>query len=162
MPVVIYILSLCTFAFGLSEFVVAGLVSVIAAELEAPIATVGTAIAAYALGAAIGAPFITALISHWKEKHILMFAMLILTVGSVLMSLSPNLTLLLLTRFVVGLGHGFFMAVASDVATKRVKPQRDWRAFGDFFRQPVDMAWSIFKYWRAQCTCDDGLTVVYA
>lgn len=128
MPAVIYILSLCTFAFGLSEFVVAGLISVISLEFGAPIATVGTAIAAYALGAAIGAPFITALISHWKDKHILMFALLILSVGSVLMSLAPNIYMLLFTRFLVGLGHGFFMAVASDVATQQVDPQRAGRA----------------------------------
>ena len=35
MPVAVYVFSLCTFAFGLSEFVVAGLVSAMADDLHA-------------------------------------------------------------------------------------------------------------------------------
>lgn len=128
MPVAIYVFSLCTFAFGLSEFVVAGLVSAIAVDLDAKIAAVGTAIAAYALGASIGAPFITALVAHWKDRSILLLAMALLAAGSVLMAAAPNLALLLAVRFVVGLGHGVFMAVASDAATKLVPAARSGRA----------------------------------
>lgn len=106
MPLAIYVFSLCAFAFGLSEFVVAGLLTAIADDLDAPISLVGTAIAAYALGAAIGAPFITALVAHWRDRHILLLATALLGVGSLLMSASPNLMALLAVRFVVGLGHG--------------------------------------------------------
>lgn len=128
MPAAIYVFSLCAFAFGLSEFVVAGLLTAIADDLDAPISLVGTAIAAYALGAAIGAPFITALVAHWRDRHILLLATALLGVGSLLMSASPNLAVLLAVRFVVGLGHGVFMAVASDAATRLVDPQRSGRA----------------------------------
>lgn len=128
MPAAIYVFSLCAFAFGLSEFVVAGLLTAIADDLDAPISLVGTAIAAYALGAAIGAPFITALVAHWRDRHILLLATALLGVGSLLMSASPNLMVLLAVRFVVGLGHGVFMAVASDAATRLVDPQRSGRA----------------------------------
>lgn len=128
MPVAIYVFSLCTFAFGLSEFVVAGLVLAIAVDLESQIAAVGTAIAAYALGASIGAPFITALLAHWKDRSILLLAMALLAAGSVLMAAAPNLALLLAVRFVVGLGHGVFMAVASDAATKLVPAARSGRS----------------------------------
>lgn len=128
MPLAIHVFSLCAFAFGLSEFVVAGLVTTIADDLDANIATVGTAIAAYALGAAIGAPLISALVSHWRDRQILMLATALLALGSLLMSASPNLLVLLGIRFVVGLGHGVFMAVASDAATRLVDPQRAGRA----------------------------------
>ncbi|WP_369968534.1 MFS transporter [Stenotrophomonas rhizophila] len=128
MPPAIYVFSLCAFAFGLSEFVVAGLLTAIADDLDVPISLVGTAIAAYALGAAIGAPFITALVAHWRDRHILLLATALLGVGSLLMSASPNLMALLAVRFVVGLGHGVFMAVASDAATRLVDPQRSGRA----------------------------------
>lgn len=127
MPLAIYVFSLCAFAFGLSEFVVAGLLTAIADDLDAPISLVGTAIAAYALGAAIGAPFITALVAHWRDRHILLLATALLGVGSLLMSASPNLMVLLAVRFVVGLGHGVFMAVAS-AATRLVDRQRSGRA----------------------------------
>ncbi len=128
MPAAIYVFSLCAFAFGLSEFIVAGLLTAIADDLGAPISLVGTAIAAYALGAAIGAPFITALVAHWRDRQILLLATALLAVGSLLMSASPTLVVLLAIRFVVGLGHGVFMAVASDAATRLVDPQRSGRA----------------------------------
>ena len=128
MPAAIYVFSLCAFAFGLSEFVVAGLLTALADDLDAPISLVGTAIAAYALGAAIGAPFLTALVAHWRDRNILLLATALLGVGSLMMSASPNLVFLLVVRFVVGLGHGVFMAVASDAATRLVDPQRSGRA----------------------------------
>jgi predicted MFS family arabinose efflux permease len=128
MPAAIYVFSLCAFAFGLSEFVVAGLLTAIADDLDARISLVGTAIAAYALGAAIGAPFITALVAHWRDRQILLLSTALLGLGSLLMSASPNLVTLLVIRFVVGLGHGVFMAVASDAATRLVEPQRSGRA----------------------------------
>jgi predicted MFS family arabinose efflux permease len=128
MPVAVYLFSVCTFAFGLSEFVVAGLVSAMAEGLHARIEAVGSAIAAYAFGAAIGAPLITALVSHWRDRRILGWAMAVLAVGSALMSVSATLPILLVVRFGVGLAHGVFMAVASDAATRLVDEARAGRA----------------------------------
>ncbi|HEY9272878.1 MFS transporter [Achromobacter sp.] len=128
MPVAVYVFSVCTFAFGLSEFVAAGLISAMAASLGASIEAAGAAIAAYALGAAIGAPLVTALLAPWTDRRILTLAMAVLALGSVLMSLSPTLPVLLGVRFVVGLAHGVFMAVASDAATRLVAAPRAGRA----------------------------------
>lgn len=128
MPAAVYIFSLCTFAFGLSEFVVAGLVSAMADDLHARVEAVGTAIAAYAFGAAIGAPFLTALAARWQDRRILALAMMALTVGSAGISLSSTLAGVLAMRFAVGLAHGVFMAVASDAATRLAGPARAGRA----------------------------------
>ena len=128
MPIAIYLLSLCSFAFGLSEFVAAGLLSGMARELHASVAATGGAIAAYALGAAIGAPILTALLACRSDRRVLAATMLVLAVGSVGMAAAPGLSSLLLLRFVVGLAHGVFMAVASNAATRLVEPSRSGRA----------------------------------
>ena len=128
MPIAIYLLSLCSFAFGLSEFVAAGLLSGMARELHASVAATGGAIAAYALGAAIGAPILTALLACRSDRRVLAATMLVLAVGSVGMAAAPGLTSLLLLRFLVGLAHGVFMAVASNAATRLVEPSRSGRA----------------------------------
>ena len=83
MPIAIYLLSLCSFAFGLSEFIAAGLLSGMARELHASVAATGGAIAAYALGAAIGAPILTALLARRSDRLVLAATMLVLAVGSV-------------------------------------------------------------------------------
>ena len=128
MPVAIYLLSLCSFAFGLSEFIAAGLLSGMARELHASVAATGGAIAAYALGAAIGAPILTALLARRSDHMVLAATMLVLAVGSAGMAAAPGLSSLLLLRFVVGLAHGVFMAVASNAATRLVEPSRSGRA----------------------------------
>ncbi len=128
MPAVIYIFSLCTFTFGLSEFVVAGLVSAISMDLHESISQVGSAIAAYALGAAIGAPIITALLANWRDKTVLLLTLGVLAAGSVAISLAPDVLTLRGVRFIIGLAHGVFMAVASNAAVKLVDPVRAGRA----------------------------------
>ena len=128
LPPSIYLLSLCSFAFGLSEFIAAGLLSPMARDLHASVAAAGGAIAAYALGAAIGAPVLTALLARRPVRQVLVATMLVLAAGSVAMAAAPALGALLGVRLVVGLAHGVFMAVASHAATSLVDPSRAGRA----------------------------------
>ena len=128
LPLSIYLLSLCSFAFGLSEFIAAGLLSPMARDLHASVAAAGGAIAAYALGAAIGAPILTAMLARRPVRQVLVATMAVLAAGSVAMAAAPALGALLCVRFVVGLAHGVFMAVASHAATSLVEPSRAGRA----------------------------------
>ncbi|WP_290606819.1 MFS transporter [Janthinobacterium sp.] len=128
LPFSIYLLSLCSFAFGLCEFIAAGLLTPMARDLHASVAAAGGAIAAYALGAAIGAPILTALLARHSERRLLVAAMAVLAAGGLAMAVAPALGALLGVRFVVGLAHGVFMAVASHAATSLVDPSRAGRA----------------------------------
>lgn len=128
MPTVIYVFSLCTFTFGLSEFVVAGLVSAMAEDLGTSTTAVGSAIAAYALGAAIGAPLLTALLLNWRDRTSLSLTLAVLAVGSLAFAWVEQLWTVNLVRFVIGLAHGVFMAIAADVAVKLVDAPRAGRA----------------------------------
>lgn len=116
MPFVIYVFALCAFALGFTEFVTIGLVSTIATDLHASVSQVGTTVTAYALGAVIGAPGLTALATRWPRKHLLLVAMALFTLGNAVVSLSDVLTPILVARLASGLGHGVFLAVASSVA----------------------------------------------
>ena len=128
LPPAIYLLSLCSFAFGLSEFIAAGLLTPMARDLHASVAAAGGAIAAYALGAAIGAPILTAMLARRPTRQVLVATMLVLAAGSMAMAAAPALGALLGVRFAVGLAHGVFMAVASHAATSLVDPSRAGRA----------------------------------
>ncbi|MBF8776216.1 MFS transporter [Pseudomonas fulva] len=169
MPAVIYIFSLCTFTFGLSEFVVAGLVSAISADLHEPISQVGSAIAAYALGAAIGAPIITALLVNWRDKTVLLLTLGVLAAGSVAISLAPDVLTLHGVRFIVGLAHGVFMAVASNAAVKLVDPMRAGRALSLVwmgltlsiaFGVPIGTFFGSYWSWRVVFLAIGGLGLV--
>lgn len=116
MPFVIYVFALCAFALGFTEFVTIGLVSRISADLHIGVSHVGTAVTAYALGAVIGAPGLTALATQWPRKRLLLVAMGLFTVGNGIVGVSESLMPMLIARFASGLGHGVFLAVASSVA----------------------------------------------
>lgn len=118
MPFVIYVFALCAFALGFTEFVTIGLVSTISADLHTTVSQVGMAVTAYALGAVIGAPVLTALATRWPRKRLLLVAMAMFTLGNAVVSVSDALMPMLVARFASGLGHGVFLAVASSVATQ--------------------------------------------
>ncbi|MCJ2091567.1 MFS transporter [Methylobacterium sp. J-072] len=124
MPLVVYVFALSAFALGFTEFVTIGLVSAIAADLKVDVSAIGAAVAAYAIGATIGAPILTALAAPLSRKHLLVAAMLVFTLGNALVGLSADLPSLLAARFGSGLGHGVFLAVASSAATRLVEPER--------------------------------------
>ncbi|MBB2168145.1 MFS transporter [Gluconacetobacter aggeris] len=123
-PLVIYVFALSAFALGFTEFVTIGLVSDIAADLKVGVDHIGAAVAAYAIGATIGAPILTALAASWSRKYLLLAAMIVFTIGNFLVGLSGDLPSLLVARFGSGLGHGVFLAVASSAATRLVAPER--------------------------------------
>jgi len=124
MPFVIYIFSLCAFALGLTEFLVIGLVSAISKDLNSSIEAVGMTVTAYAVGATIGAPFLTAITSNWQRKTVMIVTMSFFSLGSLAATLSTSVNMMLISRFVAGLAHGLFLAVAATVATQIVQPEK--------------------------------------
>ncbi|MFG1173712.1 MFS transporter [Erwiniaceae bacterium CAU 1747] len=124
MPLVIYSFSLCAFALGLTEFLVIGLVSAISKDLHSSIEAVGMTITAYAIGATIGAPVLTALTSKWSRKIVMIVTMLVFSLGSLAATLSVNIDMMLISRFIAGLSHGLFLAIAASVATQIVPPEK--------------------------------------
>lgn len=133
MPIVIYIFSLCAFALGLTEFLVIGLVSAISNDLGSPIESVGTTVTAYAIGATIGAPFLTALTTNWPRKTVMVVTMLVFSLGSLAATLSSSVHAMLISRFIAGLAHGVFLAVAASVATQIVADEKKGSAVAYVF-----------------------------
>lgn len=133
MPAAVYAFSLCAFALGFVEFVVIGLSPSMAAGLGLPAADLGATVTAYALGVAIGAPFLTAATTNWSRKNLLALAMVIFIAGNVVIAASSNLEVILAARFATGLMHGVFLAVASSVAAALVPPNKSAGAIAFVF-----------------------------
>jgi predicted MFS family arabinose efflux permease len=157
MPFVIYIFALSAFALGLAEFVPIGLTGIMAHSLDIDVGRVGAAITAYALGATFSAPILSALTANWTRKRVMLVTALVFSAGSLAAALSGSFTALLAARFVAGLGHGLFLAVASSTATRLAGPHRAGRAvavvFGGFTLAlavgvPVATYLGSFLSWR--------------
>lgn len=124
MPIAIYMFALTAFALGLAEFVPIGLSDIMAGDLGVRVQSVGAVVSAYALGATISAPILSALTAAWPRKQVMLATALVFSLGSLMAALANDLTLIVLSRFVAGVGHGLFLAVASSVAARLVGGQR--------------------------------------
>lgn len=118
MPIIIYIFTITAFALGLAEFVPIGITDVMASGLGVSVEQTGSIVAAYALGAIFAAPVLTALTNGWSRKKVMLVTTIIFTLGSLATAFASSLTLMIIARFVAGMGHGLFLAVASSTAAK--------------------------------------------
>ena len=133
MPGVIYIFTLSAFALGLAEFVPVGLNNVIAAGLGINVTQSGSIVTAYALGAALSAPLLSALTAGCSGKKILLAAMLIFSVGSFGAAITSSLPVMVILRFIAGAGHGLFLAVAAGTAARLAGQEKAGRAVATVF-----------------------------
>jgi DHA1 family inner membrane transport protein len=133
MPLVLFVFFLCAFSLGFTEFVTVGLIPEMSSSLGATIAQVGWAVTAYALGVVIGAPVLTALTAGWSRRRVLVTALVVFALANAMTALSSHLAPLLLSRFIGGLCHGVFFAVAASVASRLVEPRRSGSALALVF-----------------------------
>ncbi|MGO3889688.1 MAG: MFS transporter [Paenalcaligenes sp.] len=122
MPPAIYLLALSLFAMGSAEFLMGGILPMIALDLHISLPKAGTLIAAFAVGALLGGPPFAVLTMHWPKRATLFasqVAFMLATAGSVL---AHSYELILVARFAMGLAYACFWAVAAATAVQ-VSPQ---------------------------------------
>lgn len=120
-------LSLGTFALGMAEFSMMGILPDVAVSLNISIAQAGHFIAAYAIGVCCGA-WLLVLSYRLPPKTILLSLSALIAIGNILAALSPGYMTLLVARFISGLPHGAYFGIGSIVATKLAPPGRSAQA----------------------------------
>ncbi|KUJ67720.1 MFS transporter [Streptomyces albus subsp. albus] len=108
------------FVVGTSEYLVAGMLPEIGADLQVPQSTAGQAMTAYALGVVIGGPAVTMLTARLPRKPLALGLMLLFAAGSALSASAPSFTMLLAGRVVSSFSHAAFLALVLVMATSVV------------------------------------------
>ncbi|WP_176735474.1 MFS transporter [Actinacidiphila rubida] len=103
-------LAVSMFAIGTTEFVVVGLIPDLSGSFGVSISTAGLLVTCYALGIAIGGPFLTAVAARAERKKLLVSLMALFVVGNVLAGLAPNFGLLLVFRLLTSFTHAVFLS----------------------------------------------------
>ena len=109
-------LFLGTFSIGTAEWVIAGLVPTIAQDLNVDVPTAGLLISGYAIGVAVGGPFLSIAMSRFERKSAALLLMGIFILGQVFCAVAPTYALLMAARVFVSLAHGSFFGVAFILA----------------------------------------------
>ncbi|WP_315924237.1 MFS transporter [Mesorhizobium sp. SP-1A] len=128
MPLPLIALFLAAFAFGTTEFVIAGVLPEVADGLGVTIPTAGYLVSGYALGIAIGGPLLTLATPKLTRKTLLLGLVTVFTVGQVACALAPDFAAMLALRVAVAVAHGTFFGVAMVVAVSLVAENQRGRA----------------------------------
>ncbi|WP_280500385.1 Cmx/CmrA family chloramphenicol efflux MFS transporter [Nocardia farcinica] len=128
MPPTLYLLALAVFAMGTSEFMLAGLLPAIAADLGVPLGAAGMATSAFAVGMVVGAPLTAAFARRWPPRRGLPAFVLVFAVVHVAGALADHLWVLVVTRVAAAFAYAGFLAVALATAVTLVPAERTGRA----------------------------------
>ncbi|WP_245545042.1 MFS transporter [Flagellimonas ruestringensis] len=124
MPIAIWALTVSVFAIGTTEVVMIGLLPTIAKEFSIGIASTGWLVTSYAIGVAIGGPFVAAFTNKINRKRLLITIMLLFVVGNGLASISSNFSLLIVARILSGVAHGVFVGIGANIASSMVSKEK--------------------------------------
>ncbi|MBT8768815.1 MFS transporter [Metapseudomonas boanensis] len=124
MPTSLLVLALSAFAIGTTEFVIMGLLPEVAADLGVSIPGAGWLVTGYALGVAIGAPFMAMATARLPRKAALLALMGVFIIGNLLCAIAADYDLLMLARVITALCHGAFFGIGSVVAASLVPANR--------------------------------------
>ncbi|MEV0201915.1 MFS transporter [Nonomuraea sp. NPDC050691] len=129
LPAGVYLLGFSLFAMGTAEFLLAGVLPAVAADLDVTLSSAGFLITAFALGVVIGGPPFAVLSLRWPRRTALVATQVLFAAG-VVAGLLGDYQVLLVTRVVSGVAYAGFFAVASVTAISLVTPDRNARASG--------------------------------
>lgn len=124
-------LAIGSFAIGMTEFVVMGLLPDIARDLspalwqtdsEAAIGQAGWLITLYAAGVVIGAPTIAGAVAKYPRHRVMLVLALALTVFNALTLVLPTFELVAASRLLAGLPHGAYFGIGALVAADVLGP----------------------------------------
>jgi DHA1 family inner membrane transport protein len=121
-------LFIAAFAFGTTEFVIAGVLPEVAAGLRVGVPAAGYLVSAYALGIAIGGPVLTVATARLSRRSLIVGLVIAFTVGQAACALAPDFGSMLLFRFLTAIAHGTYFGVAMVVAVGFVAEAQRGRA----------------------------------
>lgn len=118
----IYILAIASFLVGTSEFVIAGILDMLAKDVGVSVAAAGQLITVYSLAYAIGTPILVALTARMDRKKLMLLALGLFFIGNLITITSTGYGMLMGARIILAISTGVFMVVALTVAAKMASP----------------------------------------
>ncbi|MFJ9902672.1 MFS transporter [Streptomyces sp. NPDC101152] len=133
MPIGLIALALGGFGIGLTEFGIVGLLPEVADDFGVSESVAGYLVSVYALSVAVGALALTAAISRFDRKKVLVGLMTLFIAGNLISAIAPSYGLLMTGRVVAALCHGAFFSVGAVVASDMVAENKKGGAIALMF-----------------------------
>ncbi|MEK5306919.1 MFS transporter [Bacillus altitudinis] len=127
---VVYLLALAAFLIGTIEYIITGIIQMVAHDLHVTTSTAGLLVTSLALSAAIGAPIVIALTINMDRRKILTWTLIIFILSNFITSISHSFEMVMITRILQGISGGTAIVVAMAVATRLVEREKRGTAIG--------------------------------
>lgn len=114
-------MAIVTFALGITEFGMMGILTDVSRSLGVSIVQGGHFISAYSLGVAVGAPLLI-LLRRMPLRSLLLLLVGVIVIGNTCAAFSTGFYGLLISRFVAGLPHGAYFGAGAIVCSRLAKP----------------------------------------
>lgn len=124
MPVPLIIMSLGSFAFGLANYITAGIVPLISTYFGVTEGQAGYVASIYTAGICVGAPLFVISTVNINKKYLLLLAIAVFSVINLVAGFTSDFNTLLIARFVAGMCAGLFIGLTMGVAVKFVPPEK--------------------------------------
>lgn len=118
------LLVLLGFSLGCSEFVVIGIESDLARELNVSLATAGQLISAFALTYAVMTPVLALSTGRFKRYTLLVVYCIVFCLGNVIAAVAPSFEVLMLSRVLMGAVAGSLLAVGVTYIPELLSPKQ--------------------------------------
>ena len=112
----IYLLAFISFLSGTSQFIIVGVLDQIATSLGISISQAGQLVSVYALASAIGTPIIMMITAKMDPRNQLLLSLIVFIIGVFAMLLWNNYLFIVISRAIVGIGAGVFVATAFAIS----------------------------------------------
>lgn len=119
---------LLVFCTASAEYLVAGVLPQLAADVSVSIAAAGQTVTAYALGVAVGGPIVTVLTARLPRKGLALGLGVLFIAGTVLTLLAPSFAWIIVGRVVSACSQATLFAISLTTATALLGPARQGRA----------------------------------
>ncbi|WP_419893649.1 MFS transporter [Oceanobacillus kimchii] len=113
-----------TFAIGMTEYVVTGLLTQFATDLDVPVSTTGLLLSVYAISVAVFGPILRMVTVKYSPKPLLIGLISIFIISNIVAALAPNFEVLLLSRLLSATMHAPFFGLTMSLAVEISKPEK--------------------------------------
>lgn len=120
-------LFVATLALGTDEFVIAGLLPELAADLQISTGAAGQLITTFALTFALGAPVMAVVLDPFPRRRVLLAGLATFIIANAVAAVAPTFTILLALRALAGLAAAVVSATAFAVAAQGAPADRQGR-----------------------------------
>ena len=124
----IYMLAIISFLVGTSEFIIAGILDKVAADVGVSVSAAGQLITVFSLAYAFGTPILMALTARMERRRLLLYSLGLFAAGNLIAVALPGFEFLFLSRIVLALSTGVFVVTALTVASKLAPPDKQGSA----------------------------------